>query len=260
MTDLADERLVRLVEGELDAAEAEDLEAQAARDPRVRARIDELRALRSMLGTDAELDDVDLLPSVRAALAAPARLWPRRRLFAWTAPPAMLLAAAVALVVVQRRGDEEGYRAKGASGAASNTGLGVFHQTAQGLVPVAGPIAPDAALAFSYTNGGAEPFSHLMVFAVDVARRVYWYWPGYSDEQADPSKLVAVAATRGRDVELAEVVRHAMPRGPMTLYAVFLRRAATIAEVERAIDRGDEPPFGLGAEVAWQAVPIAVTP
>ncbi|OGQ16887.1 MAG: hypothetical protein A2138_12120 [Deltaproteobacteria bacterium RBG_16_71_12] len=260
MIDASDEQVLRFVEGELEPGDAAALEQQAARDPGLRARIDALVTLRATLATDADLDGTDVLPAVRAALRAHAPARPRLRLIAWSAPPAVLLAAALAFVVVQRQSDEEEFHAKGAGGPASTTGVAVFRQTDQGLAPVSGSIGADAALAFSYTNSGSEPFSHLMVFAVDDDRRVYWYWPAYGDEGADPSTLTAVTATPGRDVELGEVVRHTLAPGPLTIYAVFLRRAATVAEVEGAIGRGASAPFDLGDDVTVQAVPLVVTP
>ncbi|MBI1944501.1 MAG: hypothetical protein HYS27_02325 [Deltaproteobacteria bacterium] len=262
MNDPSDELLLRLVEGELSHDDAARLEAQAARDPRVRARLDALLALRSRLGADPDLDQVDLLPGVRAALRAPAPApaRPRLRLIAWSAPPAVLLAAALAFVVVQRRGDDEEFRAKGTGTAASTSGVAVFVQAGDRLVPVDNAVPADAALAFSYTNGGAEPYSHLMIFAIDEARRVSWYWPPYGDEHTDPSTLIAVTATPGRDVELPELVRHALAPGRLTVYALLLRRAATVAEVEGAIGRGVEPPFVVDADAAWHAVPLLVTP
>jgi hypothetical protein len=92
-------------------------------------------------------------------------------------------------------------------------------------------MAPSDELAFSYQNPGA--YSHLVVFAVDRANRVYWYHPAWTDPANRPSAISIEAGAQTR--ELPEAVRHALPPGPLRIYGVFARRSINVADVEGAV-------------------------
>jgi hypothetical protein len=97
-------------------------------------------------------------------------------------------------------------------------------------------------LAFSYTSPAALGVGYLMVFARDAGGRVYWFWPAWSDEAADPTSL-SIAAT-AEPIELTEAVRHPLPAGPLTIVGLFTPRPLHVREVEAALAKG---PTGLQA-------------
>jgi len=95
-------------------------------------------------------------------------------------------------------------------------------------------ISRDDGLLFAYTNLGALPFTHLMVFAVDASGQVRWFHPAYQQAGTNPSSI-AIAANA--NVPLAEVVRHPFAAGPATVQALFSRRPLHVAEVEAWLAR-----------------------
>jgi hypothetical protein len=99
------------------------------------------------------------------------------------------------------------------------------HQTE----PVAQTIHADDGILIAYSNPGAE-LSYLMVFAVDVHGSVHWYYPAYEERGQNPA--APAIRTRALGVELGEEIRHALPVGPLRIFALFLRRPLRVEEVE----------------------------
>jgi hypothetical protein len=162
-----------------------------------------------------------------AAIFAPA---PRRRAV-WGA--AALAAAAVILLVALPR---DRFRPRGGpetSDPARPT-LSIFRVPAGGAAERVGAVvrAGDS-LAFSYQNPPQLGASHLMIFAVDDAAHVYWFWPAWTSAGADPVAL-AISPSAG-PVELAEAVRHPMRPGRLTIHALFTRRPYHVREIEAAV-------------------------
>ena len=93
-------------------------------------------------------------------------------------------------------------------------------------------VHPDDGILIAYSNPGAE-LSYLMVFAVDVHGDVHWYYPRY--EQPGQNPAAPAIRTRALGVELNEEIRHALPVGPLRMFALFLRRPLLVDEVERQV-------------------------
>ncbi len=219
-----------------------------------------LRAAARDLARDVSLDDVDLVADVRSALAReqlPGRPHARPRLLRIVAAPALLAAAAV-IVVVLARGEsaDEAFRVKGAPlDATSFAGVRALKESQPGgpLSPVNGTMRASDGLAFTVSNGGPSPFSHLMIFAVTPGGDVHWYWPAFVDPATDP-KAIPIGAG---GVDLREVVRHDLRPGSLTVYLLFLRAPLAVSDVERTA-----PSFAaLGAAGAhWQTMALEVVP
>ena len=161
---------------------------------------------------------------------------------------AMAASAALALLVVRPArhsdgtGDEAaGLRAKSASTAAASAperwaGIGVYRVTGGGPPQRLGErISRDDGLLFTYTNLGARPFTHLMIFAVDGSAQVRWFYPAYQRAGTNPASISIEA---NANVPLAEVVRHPFATGPATFQALFSRRPLRVEEVEAWLAHG----------------------
>jgi len=202
---------------------------------RAQARLAELRAMTDELGRPPGwVGSVDLTAAVdrqiRSGAATPARE-PRRALW-WTAGAATAAAVAVALVIAPwRSGEPAEPRAKGGAATDPDRWVGVQLRTAGGE-PIAERV-PRGELAISYSNLGPRPYSHLMVFAVDAAGEVRWFYPAYEEAGSNPT---AIAIEPGvADRMLPDAVEHAFPPGGVVVCGLFLRRAATVREIEAAI-------------------------
>lgn len=170
----------------------------------------------------------------------------------WTrvAPLAVgaLAAAAAALLFVGTRGDrrpDQGFQARGGDGTAGGAGLVVYRVEDGGLVAAGEEIRATSELAFAYGNPSAK--KHMVIFAVDERRRVFWYHPAWTDEAQDPS---AVAARAGEGPHtLGEAVRHPFdPGGRVRICSVFTDEPVTVRRVERAL--AELPDFARGEERA----------
>ena len=249
--------LVAYVDGDVTPSQAAAVERALEQSPELRRRADDLRRITTTLsGPVAELDAVDLTASVRAAAAEIARerrdraAAPRVRWF-WRWPAFAGLAAAgmaaLALLVVRPGGhpdgagdDEAGMRAKSAGGAAASAperwaGISAYRVTEGGSPERLGArISSDDGLLFTYTNLGARPFTHLMIFAVDASGQVRWFHPAYQQAGTNPASITIEA---NANVPLAEVVRHPFAAGPATVQALFSRRPLRVDEVEAWLER-----------------------
>jgi anti-sigma factor RsiW len=101
-------------------------------------------------------------------------------------------------------------------------------------------------LSVTYTNLGPEPFSYLMVFAVDAAGEVRWLYPAYEREGTDPA---AVAIASGvAHAPLPDLIEHDFPAGRLLVCGLFLRAPLAVSRVEAALGRrqpaaGERLPF-----------------
>jgi hypothetical protein len=153
-----------------------------------------------------------------------------------------------------------GARPKAASPAASPArweGIRAFR-----LVPGGQPerlrksVRSEDGLLFAYTNLGAEPFEHLMVFCVDAEREVHWFYPAYASEHENPSSIPVQV---GQELALSEVVWLDLPKGPLTIYGAFTREPLDVWAVEawfEAHPGGGAGFAGAGAAVSQLAVTV----
>jgi hypothetical protein len=101
---------------------------------------------------------------------------------------------------------------------------------ARSLAP-GGALSADDGLVFRYTNLGPEPFGYLMVFGIDAAREVHWYFPAYEVAGSDPASLPVQRG--GTNVTLPDVIHHKLAAGRLAVYAVFTREPLQVLAVER---------------------------
>jgi hypothetical protein len=94
-------------------------------------------------------------------------------------------------------------------------------------------IRADSALAFAYANIAHR--RRLMVFAVDEARRVYWYHPAWVNPADDPP---ALDVARDDAVhELPQAVTHRFTGRRLRVFGVFADRAMSVRQVEALVAR-----------------------
>ena len=237
--EISNEVLIRYLQGEMTRSESEETERLVADSRRAQARLAELRAMTDVLRRPPDwVASVDLTGAVeqqiRRGAPAPAARSPRRTLW-WSAGAVATAAAAVtlALLIAPKSDDPAEPRAKGAAGATGDPDrwVGIAITTPDGT-PV-GERLPRGELMVRYTNLGPHPYSHLMVFALDPFGEVRWFYPAWQDADADPA---AIAIEPGvADRMLPDAVEHSFPRGGVVICGLFLRRAATVREIERAI-------------------------
>jgi hypothetical protein len=186
---------------------------------------------------------------------------PRSRPAFWALGLAVAAAAVLLLVLPQRLLDG-GFRARGGDegGESGGPGLLVFRipslgRQSQPAERVGAVIRGRDGLAFSYRNPPEVGATHLMVFAVDGARRVYWFWPEWRSVADNPTALPI--QTSASEVELPEGVRHDLPAGPLTLYALFAHRAHDVRQVEAAVAAGEAAVQGLEGTLWSERLEVA---
>ena len=99
-------------------------------------------------------------------------------------------------------------------------------------------------LAFSYGNPLGKRY--LMVFGVDEARRVFWYYPAWIDPRTNPSSISVAAGTRS----LPDNVRHDLEGSKLEIHAVFTDAPLDVTAAEglvRGTPLGQAPTFGPGS-------------
>jgi len=146
--------------------------------------------------------------------------------------PVAVLAGLVLLLALRTAPapDEEAYTTRGA--ATSTVALRVYRLTA-GEPPkaVTRSIARGDELAFAYLNTAGK--KRLMVFGVDDARAIYWFYPAWQDVGRDPE---AIPIRGGPGVqELPEAVSHDYRGGRLRIHALFLDRPLTVRKVEALV-------------------------
>jgi hypothetical protein len=96
---------------------------------------------------------------------------------------------------------------------------------------ISSAIRADGALAFAYANISHRRY--LMVFAVDEARRVYWYHPGWEKPADNP---IAVAIEPDEAIhELPVAVTHRFSGRSLQLVGVFMDRSLSVREMEAVV-------------------------
>jgi hypothetical protein len=240
--DIGEAELLRYLMGEVTATRGAEIDHHLDECPRCASDLAEMKAMvRGVADCDPE-EPPDLLPEVRRRIrqgsvaAGPRRSrWP---VLAFVAMAAVALLVVVPAVRDTREPVDEEPRAKAAaaSGVGAWVGMQVFRvdadDRAERLTEGSRLRASDG-LVVSYANLRGSTFSYLMVFGIDAHGEVRWYYPAYADPAADP---VSIPIARGvADMELPEKVRHALPGGPLVLYALFTTTPVRVSAVETVV-------------------------
>lgn len=236
---VAEDELLRYREGELTRNASEHLEGHLGGCATCRAELAAIEKVMAALGADGGVPNVDLVADVRrrAALPPPRKLWQRLRPLAYGVTA---MAAALALYVALPHGaaPKTGFLARGgASSPDAWVRLRLYRVEAgraPSLVDASTPLKRDDALLVAYDNLAEDPFPYLVVFAVDAHLQVYWYYPALS-QNGEAARSIAVR--RGGGIELPDEVRHALPAGPLRLFAVFTRTPLDVRDVEATVRR-----------------------
>lgn len=189
----------------------------------------------------AKLDPQAPTADVRIARGLGLRREPRRARFVWPAAAGLLATAAAVVLLLRAPHAGDGFTARGedagatAKRVAAPSPLHVYQvpsrQAAGGSpVPVFETVGRDAELAFAYENTARKKY--LMIFAVNEDRRVYWFYPGWTNPADDP-RAIAITAEAGLH-ELPDAVVHRFDGERLELHALFLDEPMTVREVERA--------------------------
>jgi hypothetical protein len=106
-------------------------------------------------------------------------------------------------------------------------------------------VAPGSRLApgelmVTYTNLGPDPFSYLMVFAVDAAGEVRWLYPAYQSAGTDPTAIPIAVGAAG--VALPDLIEHEFAAGRLAVCGLFLRAPLAVSQVEAALAGGQPAP------------------
>ncbi|HWM88948.1 MAG TPA: hypothetical protein VNO33_24020 [Kofleriaceae bacterium] len=245
--------LVRYLLGEMTRSEIEETERLIADSRRTGQRVAELREMMDDLRQPPEwADSVDLVGEIGARLArkpgrAAREIGARRRRWA-IGGGATALAAAAAVLLVMRPGEPDPLPGEVRPKAAAPPGdpdrwVGIqLARPRDGAPEVveAGDRLAAGELQVSYTNLGTQPYSHLMVFAVDRAGQVRWLYPAYEVEGTDPH---AIPIASGAGVLLPDLVEHEFARGRLAICGLFLRRPLGVGQVETVLG-GAQPAAG----------------
>jgi hypothetical protein len=179
-------------------------------------------------------------------------LWPR-----WvplTAVGAAAALAAVLLVAAPWHQSDDGFAVRGQATQANASELVAYRVLDDGAVPVVDRMSANDRLAFTYANPTGRAF--LLVFAIDAAGEVYWYYPAWTSSADDP---VAVPIEQTKEpVELGEAVRHALPTGTLQLVAAFVDRPWRVRAIEALLEsRGPGEPIDVtGGTVLVRSIDV----
>ena len=239
--------LIRYAERDLNRSEENEIAQQIQRTPQAKARLAEIeRMMHHLRYVEETSDGIDFAPLVRTALARDTR----RRGTRWTPMVAACLAACLAVSLAiyfhwspsqpAAATNSPQFRVKGETGVGTErekwTNLTAYVTDGTATSQLLGPTMKQGdALLFSYTNNGRIPFTYIMIFAVDSAGAVYWYFPGFHRVGTDPVSIPI--ETDARDVELKELVRHQMAPGTLMLFGLFTDEAVPVSRIEQIVKR-----------------------
>ncbi len=260
--------LAAYAEGEVTPSDRAAVEAALLTSAEAQKRLARIQTVTAHLRDTASVEDIDLLPGLLPTLEATRRAMPStpaRGLFSYRVV-GLVAAAALALVTVSlfvtTRGgtwdsSSEEFRVKSAlpHGDARSRWIAfnAFRLSDEAQPEqVRDTLHADDGLLFSYTNLGPKPFSYLMIFAVDVNRRVYWYYPAFLDAKDNP-KSISIDKGVSR-VGLREVIAHPFSKGSLNLFALFSDNMLSVSDIETAALNGVNT--GDGFEAAFEGVRV----
>ena len=240
---MPDRKLFEYLEDEVTGSERAEIEATLADSPPARRRLRDLEEMVAGLRATDDVDSIDLVGSVRAAVertpSAPPRRWRARRWLPAASGLALAATAAVVTLVVTARPDGDAgsgeFRAKSAgSGGDGDLAVGLEAYLVEGGAPqrLVRALPQGAGLLFAYRNRSAH--RHLMIFAVDQRGEVYWFYPAYEREGSNP-RSIEVDTTGEAAVELPDRIEHAFAPGPLAIYALFTARAESVSAIEAIV-------------------------
>ncbi|QRK06228.1 hypothetical protein JQX13_39915 [Archangium violaceum] len=152
----------------------------------------------------------------------------------WLPALTVLAAACVALLLVRVPGvrEDAAFTPRGGEAVAEPALLVVYAVGRDGSVaPVGDRVRPEQELAFGYRNPEAKRF--LMVFGVDSAGRVHWYFPSWTVPEEDPT---ALPISPGDELhELPEAISHPLAPGHLSVHAIFLDVPLTVRQMEERL-------------------------
>jgi hypothetical protein len=223
--------IARHFAGDLDAGDERHMRRHLARCDACRALYD-LQLLAE--GDDPDARRERLARALFAAPAAPPRP-SRRRALAWSAAGAAA-GALLLILVVPRLLDQPGLRPKGGAGrdAGRFVSVAVYRRGDDGrLTRARGVVENRRPLAFAYTNRSRDHLDRLLLFGVDDANEVYWFYPAWTDPEQNPA---AIPVRAGDGIELPDEVTHDYTGTRLRLFALFTRRRdLRVREVEVAV-------------------------
>lgn len=158
---------------------------------------------------------------------------PRRgRLWVRVLVPVLATSVAVLIGIVVSRGlsRDDGFTPRGAE--VSGVGLDIYRVTGSTSARVGSSLSPSDALAFSYQNGAGKRW--LMIFAVDVHGRVYWYHPAWEQASETP-KAVPIDSGPGWH-ELPAAITQPLQPGRLEVRALFLDERLDVRQVETTLE------------------------
>jgi hypothetical protein len=243
--------LAAFLEGEVTPSEAAAIEARvhgSESAQRHLRQLDEIRRTLARAPDDAEPSDAVAIAELWRVLDAPppARHAPRPRVTRVALAIAACAALAAVLLVqgisspppAPDRVAATEFVAKAASQAPGDrwVRLEILRVDAGGVavaLPERGIVRAGDRLVFRYASGGPDPLGNLMVFAVDAARQIHWYYPAYEPAAGDPS---SVSVASGGTVALPDAIEHQLAAGPLVFYGVFTRAPLRVLDVERRLE------------------------
>ena len=153
-----------------------------------------------------------------AAAGAPTASW-------WVKVSSLAAVGCCLLLIPAALDEQQEYTARGLT---AGSDFVVYRADAEGFSTVQQEIRGDDELAFAYFNQYGLPY--LMIFGIDGASEVFWYYPAWTDPNETPRALPIVRTDELR--ELPDAVRHRLGAGELRLIAVFLSEPLTVLDVE----------------------------
>ena len=225
------------LEGEVTASERETIETKLRNSADARRTLAQLESVRDLLSAPATgLESTDLASGVlsRARELGPVSVTRSRRFSLAALAGAVAAAAAVCVALwLPGQGTQE-FRAK-SNGAqlerARWAGVKVFRAVGNAAPePLGSKLRASDSLVFTYTNLGGHPYRYLMIFAVDSANEVRWFYPAYEKAGENPE---SIPIDGGRaNVTLGELVQQDFSEGPLAVYALFSNEPVRVLEME----------------------------
>jgi hypothetical protein len=236
--------LMLLMDHELSEASRAVLVRRLGSDDAQRRRLQRHEGLRAQLSsTSVSPGEIDLVEAVHGSLRRreqAARSSVRRM---WVGG----LASAAGLALIfgwgrwqseepnagpSRAGEPE-FRAKSTTESQTERWAGVHIYRVDsrgGPTRIAGEIEAGTPLLFSYANLATPSLGHLLIFAVDSSRDVFWFHPAHPGRGPDATSIPIVQTAT--HVAIPEVIRQPLAIGDVEFYAVFTRELLHVSEVE----------------------------
>lgn len=99
---------------------------------------------------------------------------------------------------------------------------------------------------------------YLMLFAVDAARDVHWFYPAYVDARSNPESIRLDASMQVTDLPEG-VVPSSPAAGPFVVHAVFSSTPLKVSSIEQRVEQGALPPPGASSIVERRSIALTMT-